>query len=162
MSEITLVTGIWDIGRDGLTEGWSRNYNHYIENFKRLLPVDCNMIIFGDKDLEEIIYQIRRKDNTQFIVRPTSWFRENIYFEKIQKIRNNNEWKNQSSWLGESTQSKLEFYNPLVMSKIFLLHDAKILDRFDSKFLFWIDGGLSKSKSSSFTRHSKGPEEQGW
>lgn len=153
MSEITLVTGIWDIGRDGLTEGWSRNYNHYIENFKRLLPVDCNMIIFGDKELEEIIYQIRRKDNTQFIVRPTSWFRENIYFEKIQKIRNNNEWKTQSGWLPDSTQARLEYYNPLVMSKMFLLHDAKILDRFDSKFLFWIDGGLSNTVHPGYFTH---------
>lgn len=152
-SEITLVTGIWDIGRDGLTEGWSRNYNHYIENFKRILPIDCNMIIFGDKDLEEIIYQFRPKNKTQFINRPVSWFKDNIYFDKIQKIRNNPEWKNQSGWLADSTQSKLEYYNPLVMSKMFLLHDAKILDRFDSKFLFWIDGGLSNTVHPGYFTH---------
>jgi hypothetical protein len=153
ITEITLVTGIWDIGREGLTEGWSRNYNHYIENFKRILPIDCNMIIFGDKDLEEIVYQFRPKNKTQFILRPTSWFKDNGYFEKIQKIRNNPEWKNQSGWLPESTQARLEYYNPLVMSKMFLLHDAKILDRFDSKFLFWIDGGLSNTVHPGYFTH---------
>jgi O-methyltransferase len=152
-TELTLVTGIWDIGREGLTEGWSRNYNHYIENFKRILPIDCNMIIFGDKDLEDIIYQLRPKNKTQFILRPTSWFKDNGYFEKIQKIRNNPEWRGQSGWLPESTQARLEYYNPLVMSKMFLLHDAKILDRFDSKFLFWIDGGLSNTVHPGYFTH---------
>jgi O-methyltransferase len=152
-NEITLVTGIWDIGREGLTEGWSRNYNHYIENFKKILPIECNMIIFGDIDLEDIIYQIRPKHKTQFIQRPTSWFKENGYFDKIQKIRNNPEWKNQSGWLPESTQARLEYYNPLVMSKMFLLHDAKILDKFDSKFLFWIDGGLSNTVHPGYFTH---------
>ena len=46
MSKITLVTGIWDIGRSGLTEGWSRPYQHYLDKFEKLLEVDCNLIIF--------------------------------------------------------------------------------------------------------------------
>ena len=33
----TLVTGIWDLGRDSASEGWSRNFDHYISNFKKLL-----------------------------------------------------------------------------------------------------------------------------
>ncbi len=33
---ITLVTGLWDIGRGELNEGWSRPFSHYLEKFKQL------------------------------------------------------------------------------------------------------------------------------
>lgn len=126
----TLVTGLWDIGRGDLTEGWSRSFDHYLSKFSELLSIDCNMIIFGDEDLMEFVFKYRNKENTQFIVRKIDWFKNNEFYDKIQKIRNNPDWYNQVGWLSESTQSKLELYNPLVMSKMFLLHDAKILDRF--------------------------------
>ncbi len=35
MSNITLVTGLWDIGRGNLTEGWSRSFDGYLEKFKQ-------------------------------------------------------------------------------------------------------------------------------
>ena len=37
MSKVTLVTGLWDIGRGNLNEGWSRSYSHYLEKFKQLM-----------------------------------------------------------------------------------------------------------------------------
>jgi len=58
-------------------------------------------------------------------------------------------------WLADSTQSKLEMYNPLVMSKMFLLNDAKILDKFDSEKLFWIDAGLTNTVHSGYFTHDK-------
>mgnify|MGYP003352231257 CR=1 FL=1 len=36
-------------------------------------------------------------------------------------------------------------YNPLVMSKMFLLHDARLLDSFNSEYMFWIDAGLTNT-----------------
>jgi len=30
MSKITLVTGLWNIKRDELEEGWSRSFQHYL------------------------------------------------------------------------------------------------------------------------------------
>jgi len=56
MSNITLVTGIWDIGRSDLTEGWSRSYQHYLDKFEQLLDVQENMIIFGDESLREFVF----------------------------------------------------------------------------------------------------------
>ena len=154
-SKITLVTGIWNIGRNELTEGWARSYQHYLDKFESLLKVENNMIIFGDKELKEFVFQRRSKENTQFILRDLSWFQNNEFFDKIQKIRNNPTWFNQVGWLKESTQAKLENYNPLVMSKMFLLHDAKIVDQFNSDFLFWIDGGLSNTVHSGYFTHDK-------
>ena len=148
MNNITLVTGIWNIGRDELKEGWSRPFQHYLDKFSQLLDVDANMIIFGDEELKDFVFSKRSRENTQFITRPLSWFRDNEFFDMIQKIRTNESWSNQSGWLKESTQSRLENYNPLVMSKVFLLNDAKIMDQFNSEYLFWIDGGLTNTLAS--------------
>jgi hypothetical protein len=155
MSNITLVTGIWDIGRGELTEGWSRSYQHYLDKFEQLLKVDENLIIYGDEELKEFVFSRRNTSNTQFITRPLSWFRNSDYFDKIQKIRTDENWKNRAGWLAESTQAKLENYNPLVMSKVFLLHDAKIMDQFNSEYMFWIDGGLTNTVHPGYFTHDK-------
>ena len=155
MSNITLVTGIWDIGRGELSEGWSRPFQHYLDKFEQLLKCDENMIIFGDEELEDFVFERRSRENTQFILRPLSWFRESEFFDKIQKIRTDENWKNMAGWLRESTQARLENYNPLVMSKVFLLHDAKIMDRFDSEYMFWIDGGLTNTVHQGYFTHDK-------
>jgi hypothetical protein len=150
----TLVTGLWNIKRDSLTEGWSRSFEHYLEKFDQLLKVENNMIIFGDPELETFVFERRSRENTQFIPRSQEWFKNDIY-EKIQKIRTNPSWYGQSGWLPESTQAKLEMYNPLVMSKMFLLNDARIMDQFDSEYLFWIDAGITNTVHWGYFTHDK-------
>ena len=155
MSNITLVTGLWNIKRDELGEGWSRSFEHYLEKFEQLLKVENNMIIFGDPELEEFIYERRDRSNTQFIIRNKEWFKQTVPYDKIQEIRNNPDWFGQAGWLQDSTQAKLEWYNPLVMSKIFLLNDAKIMDMFNSEYLFWIDAGLTNTVHPGYFTHDK-------
>jgi hypothetical protein len=155
MSNITLVTGIWDIGRGNLTEGWSRPFQHYLDKFEKLLEVEENLIIFGDEELREFVFQRRKHENTQFIVRPLSWFTESEFFPLIQNIRTSPDWSNQVGWLSESTQAKLDNYNPLVMSKVFLLNDARIMDQFNSEYLFWIDGGITNTVHPGYFTHDK-------
>jgi hypothetical protein len=154
-NKVTLVTGLWDIKREELSEGWSRPFSHYLEKFEQLLKVDENLIIYGDKNLEDFVFKHRSKDNTQFILRDLEWFKENEYFNKIQDIRKLSSWYNQTSWLKDSTQAKLEYYNPIVMSKMFLLHDAKIFDKFDSEYMFWIDAGLTNTVHYGYFTHDK-------
>ena len=155
MSSITLVTGLWDIGRGDLSEGWSRSFQHYLNKFDELLRIEENLIIFGDKELEKFVWERRKPDNTQFVLRDLSWFKNNEYYQKIQSIRTSPEWFNQTGWLVDSTQSKLEMYNPLVMSKVFILHDAKILDKFNSEYMFWIDAGLTNTVNVGYFTKDK-------
>ena len=151
---VTLVTGLWNIKRDSLTEGWSRSFEHYLEKFDQLLKVENNMIIFGDPELESFVFERRNRENTQFIPRSQDWFKNEIY-DKIQKIRTNPSWYNQSGWLPESTQAKLEMYNPLVMSKMFLLNDARIMDQFNSQYMYWIDAGITNTVHWGYFTHDK-------
>ena len=50
MSNITLVTGLWNIKREELSEGWSRSFEHYLKKFDQLLDVPCNLIILVKKN----------------------------------------------------------------------------------------------------------------
>ena len=154
MNKVTFVTGLWNIKRDQLSEGWSRSFEHYLEKFDQLLKIDANLIIFGEKELEDFVWERRNRENTQFIVRSTDWF-VNDFHTKIQSIRTNPDWYNQSGWLPESTQARLEMYNPLVMSKMFLLNDARIFDNFDSSHLFWIDAGITNTVHPGYFTHDK-------
>jgi hypothetical protein len=151
---ITLVTGLWNIKRDELTQGWSRSFQHYLDKFEQLLKVENPMIIFGDSELESFVFERRNRDNTLFVKRSQEWFKNELY-GKIQEIRTNPEWLNLAGWLPESTQARLEMYNPLVMSKVFLLNDAKIMDPFESEMMFWIDAGLTNTVHPGYFTHDK-------
>ena len=153
MGGLTLVTGLWDIGRGQLSEGWSRSYEHYLNKFTELLKVQSNLIIFGDSELEKFVSERRDPSNTQFILRDLSWFKENEFYGQIQKIRTNPKWYNLAGWLKDSTQASLEMYNPLVMSKMYILHDALLMDKFDSDKLYWIDAGLANTVHMGYLYH---------
>jgi hypothetical protein len=146
MSNVTIVTGIWDIKRNELSEGWNRGFEHYLNNLEKLMKTEDNMIIFIESKYKQFVEERRKKENTFIIIRELDWFKSNQdIFNKIQEIRNNSEWYNQAGWLKDSTQAKLEMYNPIVMSKIFLLNDASIMDPFNSTHLVWVDGGLTNT-----------------
>lgn len=149
---ITIVTGLWDIKRDQLSEGWSRSFDHYLEKFEELLDLPNNLIVFGEEELQEVVFRKRTPKNTQFILRSREWFR-NHFFDQIQEIRTSEKWKSQAGWLRDSTQSRLEMYNPLVMSKPFLLNDARLLDQFNSTHLYWLDAGITNTVHPGYFTH---------
>ena len=148
---VTLVTGIWDIKRDELTEGWSRKFDHYLNHLDNLLKTDSNFIVYVESKYANWVWERRSKENTIVIERELEWFKGNTeIFDKIQKIRQDEKWLNQVGWLQESTQAKLEMYNPIVMSKMFLLNDASVFDPFNSSHLVWIDGAITNTVNQGY------------
>jgi len=159
MQDVTLVTGIWDLNRDSAAEGWNRSFSHYIDKFKQLLESakDTNMCIFIDPSIENIVWGIRDRSNTKVYHHPKSNFSGSFFpfFDQVQKIRTNPEWLNQVGWLKDSTQASLEYYNPMVMSKMFLLHNAKCYNPFGDQYYFWIDGGITNTIHPGYFSHDK-------
>lgn len=160
MINSTIVTGIWDLSRDSLGDGWGRSFDHYINNFTNLLknlPSDVPLIVFIDKTNENLVYQYRDKENTRVYYHSKEEFRGNFFpfFDKIQHIRQKEEWLNQVGWLRDSTQARLEYYNPMVMSKLFLLHNAKIFNPFNTEYMFWLDGGITNTVHQGYFSHDK-------
>ena len=122
---LTIVTGLWNIGRDG------RPFTHYIQHLNHFLEIDANLFLYVPKELENLVWEKRSKENT-FVKIYELEDVKNMYspfWDKTQNIRTNPEWYNQTGeggWLTQSPQASLEWYNPIVQSKMFLLNDVTI------------------------------------
>jgi hypothetical protein len=144
---LTVVTGLWDINRTG------REFSHYIENFKKFLNIPVNMFIYLPKELEYLVWENRQRNKTNTHVRifELSDIKNNFYapfWEKTQEIRTSPDWYNKTGehgWLKNSPQTTLEYYNPIVQSKMFMLHDAKVMNVFDTDYFLWLDAGITNT-----------------
>ena len=150
--ELTIVTGLWDINRVG------RSFDHYIENFNKFLDIPINMFIYVPKDLEHLVWEKRDRSNTHVRVFELEEIKNNFYqpfWDKTQEIRTNQEWLDQATWLSGSPQASNEWYNPLVQSKMFMLHDAKILNVFDTDYFVWLDAGITNTVYEKYFTDNK-------
>jgi O-methyltransferase len=155
-SNLTIVTGIWDLRRDQAGEGFKRPFSHYTDNFIKLLKTNINMVVFVEESMVDFVRQHRQDHNTRIIVRNVQSFKDNFaFYDQVQKIRTNPAWYNSASWLKDSTQASLEMYNPMVMSKFFMLHDAVCFNHFNTDYFAWIDGGLTNTVHEGYFTHDK-------
>jgi SAM-dependent methyltransferase len=152
----TIVTGMWNLGRGELNSSFKRNYTDYLERFGQLLKSDIPMYIFADKSDEDFIWSIRKKDNTvvnfMSLDELKNWFE---FTNKTNEIRKQEKWLSQAGWLRESPQATLEHYNPLVMSKMFMLNNVTIWNPFNTEYFFWIDGGITSTVNYGYFTHDK-------
>jgi hypothetical protein len=152
----TIVTGLWDLDRGSL-DGWAkRDFQHYKDRFFEMLETDIPMCIWIPKDLEEQVKAIRKDKPTKIFIKNIEDFETwNPFFNKIQEIRQNENWLSQAGWLRESPQAALKYYNAMMFTKMFMLNDSSITNPFNSKYLFWIDGGLTNTVGSNYFHHDK-------
>lgn len=155
-SNTTIVTGLWDLGKHDLSDTFKRSYEHYKQSFAELLKTPANMYIYVSKEDEEFIWKHRSHHNTYVKVMELeefdTWF---DFFDKVQDIRNSNKWKNRKDWVKDSPQAKLKYYNPIVMSKLFLLNNVTLVNPFNTENFFWVDAGITNTVSSGYFTHDK-------
>lgn len=153
---ITMVTGLWDLNRESL-DGWAqRNFSDYKARFFEMLEADVQMCIWIPKFLEQEVLDRRKDKPTRIYFKENEDFRTwNPFFDKIQEIRKNEEWLSRAGWLRESPQAALEFYNPMMFTKMFMLNDSTIYNPFNSEYFFWIDGGLTNTVHEGTFTHDK-------
>lgn len=66
------------------------------------------------------------------------------YWERVQQIRTSKLWNQQAQltgWLSNAPQARLPQYNPLVMSKLWLLRDAARVNPWGARYHLWMDAG---------------------
>jgi len=140
-TDLTIVSGLWNIGKA------NRPFDHYLMCFDKFLEIDQKMYLFIPKELEEFVWARRKKENTKVHI----FELENVkntyspFWDRTQSIRTSEDWINQTGWLKESPQGSLEWYNPIVMSKMSLLHDASIYNPFNSENFIWLDAGITNT-----------------
>jgi len=153
---ITIVTGVWDLERANL-EGWAhRDFSSYKNKFFQMLEADAQMCIWIPEELRREVEEIRKDKPTKIFIKENKDFETwNPFFEKIQEIRQNENWLNQAGWLRESPQGSLKYYNAMMFTKMFMVNDSAITNPFNSKYFFWIDGGLTNTVNSGYFSHDK-------
>lgn len=146
-TDLTIVTALFDLGREKLEPGFSRSFDHYIECFKKFLKATSKipLVVFTEAKNEKIVWEHRSRDNTKVMVKDKNWLKQFPFYTEVQQIRNDPKWKGQAGWLPGSPQSALELYNPLVMSKHFMLNDASLFNFFNTNHFLWMDAGLSNT-----------------
>lgn len=146
VENLTIVTGIWDLGRENAGTGFQRSFQHYLDNFAKLLQVNVNMVIYIDPEYEQWVWERRSSHNTRVYVKSAKSFETSFdFYAKVQAIRTSETWLKQAEWLRNSAQATLPLYNPVVMSKYFLLHDQVCINPFNTDYFAWIDGGITNT-----------------
>lgn len=145
----TVVSGLWNLSREG--RGFE---DHYLPRFREFLKIDCNMILFLPEEIHEEVWKIRKKENTLVKKFELEDIRNlyNPFWDKTQEIRTSKKWLNitgENGWLKNSPQAKLEYYNPIVQSKMFMLHDASIYNTFNTEYFYWLDAGITNTVPTS-------------
>lgn len=145
----TIVSGLWNLSRNG------RDFDsHYLPRFREFLEIDAPMILFLPEYLHETVWEIRNENNT-FIKTYELDDIQRLYsphWNKTQYIRTNDKWLNitgEHGWLKTSPQATLEYYNPIVQSKMFMLHDASIYNNFNTDYFYWLDAGITNTVPKS-------------
>ena len=151
MKNVTIVTGLWDLKR-GEIDGWAkRDFQQYKDRFFEMLETDIPMCIFIPSSLVDEVEKIRKDLPTKIFIKENEDFETwNPFFNEIQSIRNNENWKNFAGWLTGSPQSELKYYNAMMFTKMFMLSDAAITDPFSTDYYFWIDGGLTSTVNKGY------------
>ena len=147
--KLTVVSGLWDIGNH------KKDFSMYIDHLERLMTLDCNLFLYLPAELEKLVWEKRSKENTFVKIYELSDVKEMYggFWDLTQKIRTSPEWVNitgEGGWLKESPQCKNEWYNPIVMSKYSLLHNATVWNPFDSEYFIWLDAGITMSVHESY------------
>jgi len=154
---LTIVTGIWDLSRDKAGDGFKRPFSFYTDNLIKLLKTDVPMIVYIESKYISLVEEHRKgmEDITDIRIRELSDFKNLECFDSIQDIRKSASWLGQADWLSNSTQATLEYYNPMVMSKMFMLNDAVIWNPFGTEYFAWIDGGITNTVHEGYFTHDK-------
>ena len=148
MINTNLVTGFWNIRPD-------RDESVYLDSFKNVLSIPHNISVFIPKVYEPFVLEARQGllEKTDINIVELEHIKD-IYFTKywhrVEKIRTDPEWINSTNWLKKTPQCFSEWYNPIVMSKVFFVEDAHNKNIFDSETYIWIDAGITQHIPKEF------------
>eukprot|EP01134_Creolimax_fragrantissima_P005809 CFRG5809T1 len=145
--DVTLVSGLWDLGRGELSNGFHRDLKEYTDGLKATFLYNTGpKILFLSAGLEAELREYIENEvvNIKVVVIDISdmrdWF--GPAYEQKDNIRTSKEWSDAHGprgWLAMSPQSKLKDYTTIVMYKMMLLRMAARSNPFNTESFVFID-----------------------
>ena len=98
------------------------------------------------------MWERRNTSNTQFILKSLEDIKELWYTKLIWKVIDEAKQNDPIGWirLSKTPMYKLKMYNPVVMSKLRVMKEAFSVDKFNSDYYIWVDGGFPHSLGTEF------------
>jgi Bacterial protein of unknown function (HtrL_YibB) len=139
---ITLVTSLLDLDRHTV----DRDFSLYINAMQEWLTHEYKKVVYTSPEIaEQLMINVSDavRHSTKFVYTSraelrSKWIGPDNY-DKIQEIRNDPKWRAQAEWLGKSPQARLEDYNPLVMSKMYMMREASRFNHWNTSHFLYID-----------------------
>ena len=158
MSDITIVTAFFDIGRGnwtsdkGLPNYLQRTTETYMERFRHLCKLDNNLVVFTSKDLTSKISDIilsTKKAGYSNIVNIDFHSKFQDLREKISNVQNSNDF---ISKINPSQVKNPEYWNVdyvlVNLLKSVFVNNAIKMDFVSTDLVAWIDFGYCRSEST--------------
>eukprot|EP01138_Halocafeteria_seosinensis_P007613 gb/GECG01007781.1/.p1 GENE.gb/GECG01007781.1/~~gb/GECG01007781.1/.p1 ORF type:complete len:386 (+),score=44.44 gb/GECG01007781.1/:1-1158(+) len=142
--ETTVVTALLDLKRGEKGNGmFQRSMKEYFQRLDRILANKWPVVVFIPEDFAQEIHP--HNDRTHIIPFDMEKLKKFFpYWDRVEQIRLSSLWQAQAKaigWLYDSPQSRLQGYNPLVMSKILFLREGARLNPFKTKNFMFLDAG---------------------
>ncbi len=156
IKEVTIITSLINLGRENLNTDFKRSYTDYLNRFAELLSMPNNMIVYVDELAYDLVLKHRNKDNTKLILITKETLLSYFpYKNNCDEIRKSSEWLNQTPWLMKSPQAQLEWYNPMVFSKLKMLAESAKDNPFNTSHFYWLDAGIAQTVHPGYFYHDK-------
>jgi len=152
---LTMVSAMVDLGRGKLGGGFARPFSAYVNRMRNFMKYDFPKVVFLDaahlKEFQPLI------DTSPGPVHVIAISKADIkagfrHFDAVQAVRTQPQWAKRKDWLSHSPQATLEYYNPLVMSKMNMTAHVAQLNPFNTDGFLFIDGGHLCNAPNSIKR----------
>lgn len=140
MTQVTLVTSLFNIEREKMD---GRNWENYLEWFEKTLRLKCPMVIFTSSDIVPFIEEKRLNIPTEIIpheIKEIPYYYLKNDIDRILKSERYTEMILDPNRI----ECKHSIYSIIQYSKFKWLKMAIKENPFNSKFFFWLDAGGSR------------------
>jgi hypothetical protein len=146
----TLVTTIFDLGRETLEPPFQRDNDHYRRHLPAVLSIDCPMVVYTDAAHVDLVRTLRGDRPTRIQMLDPAALARHALYAPTHRIRTDPRWLAQAAWLPGSPQAALSAYNPVVFTKPLWLAEQAQHNPFGSSHFYWIDAGLGHTVPGNY------------
>lgn len=144
----TLVTALYDIGRDKLNgKHAKRSFDKYLNWFKYVLSINVPMVVYVPEQLRNYVVEHRPAQYlTQIIIREFEELAAYRYHDRIQRTmdamtRQPNATGQIPSYFKECPEFITAKYETIIFSKFDFLKEVATNNPFNSQYFIWLDAG---------------------
>lgn len=144
----TLVTSLYNIGRDNLKGKWAyRPFTKYLNWFKHTLWINAPIVIFIPEELHSYVLEHRPPEySTHIIIRKFEELAAYKYHDRIQDtinkmVQEHNPDGRIPEYFAESPEFITAKYETIIFSKFDFLLETANNNPFQTEYFIWLDAG---------------------